>query len=179
MINVKIKKAKIKDDLFLEGEYTETLPGHSKKDSKFSCTVPVHQDLKDAFEKLHVHLAILCDEVKAPKKKEFEVATFPEFFVRSFSIGGNDENEGVTVSGAKEGAYGLVNLNTPFCKWESEDYPFAQELTEQIESCIYEVEQYLFHEKRAPEKQLELGFDADDEENVNETPEASLQEETA
>ena len=31
MDNVKIKKAKIKDDLFLEVEFTEDLPGHSKK----------------------------------------------------------------------------------------------------------------------------------------------------
>lgn len=178
MINVKIKKAKIKDDLFLEGTYTETLPGHSKKDINVTCTVPVHQDLKDAFDKLHVHLAIICDQKKAPKKKDFESTFFEGFDVKSFSIGGNDENEGVTISGSMDGQYGLVNLNTPFTKWESEDYPFAQELTEQIESCIYEVEQYLFHEKRAPEKQLELGFDPEEEENENQPPEASLQVET-
>ncbi|MBK7885511.1 MAG: hypothetical protein IPJ81_18230 [Chitinophagaceae bacterium] len=46
MSNVKIKKAKIKDDIFLEVEYTEELPGHGKKDMKLTCTVPVHQDLK-------------------------------------------------------------------------------------------------------------------------------------
>jgi len=38
MSDVKIKKAKIKDDLFLEVEYTEELEGHSKKDTKLSCT---------------------------------------------------------------------------------------------------------------------------------------------
>jgi hypothetical protein len=159
MSDVKIKKAKIKDDLFLEGEYTETLPGHSKKDSKFSCTVPIHDDLKAAFTKLDKHLAILCDEVKTPKEKDFANAEFPGFTVRSFSVGGNDEHEGVTVSGFKEGKYGTVNLNTPHTKWESEDYPFATQLSEDVEACIYEVDQYLFNEKRAPEKQLEMEFD--------------------
>ena len=171
MSAVTIKKAKIKDDLFLEGEYSEELPGHSKKDSKFSCTVPVHQDLKDAFQKLHTHLAILCDVgVKAPKRNDFATAEFSEFSIRSFSIGGNDENMGVTISGYKEGKYGLVNLNTPFTKYESdgENYPFTAELVEDVEAAVYEVEQYLFHEKRAPEKQLAMDFDDDDQPKIGE-----------
>lgn len=165
MIDVTIKKAKVKDDLFLEGEYTEQLPGHSKKDSKFNCTVPVHDDLKFAFNKLHKHLAILCDEVTTPKKAQFETSEFPDFHVRSFTVSGSEENEGVTVSGYKEGKYGDVNLNTPFTKYDS-DYPFADQLAEDIQSCIYEVEQYLFHEKRAPEKQLEMDFTAEETEET-------------
>ena len=161
--NVKIRKAKIKDDLFLDVEFTEDLPGHSKKDTKLSCTVPVHDDLKAAFEKLHVHLAILCDEVKAPKKGDFESSEFPQFSVRGFSIGGSDENEGVTISGSKEGKYGDVNLNSPFKKWEDGDYPFISELGLNINQAISEVEQYLFEEKRAPEKQLEMDFGDDGE----------------
>lgn len=43
MQNVTIKKAKIKEKLFLEGEYSEQLPGHSRKNTKFDCTVPVQQ----------------------------------------------------------------------------------------------------------------------------------------
>lgn len=163
MSNVKIKKAKIKDGLFLEGEYSEELQGHSKKDSKFSCTVPVHEDLKAAFEKLHRHLAILCDEVNAPKKGQFAESSFPDFTVRGFSIGGNDENEGVTISGAKEGKYGSVNLNTPFTKFEDTEYPYITDLGGDIQAAVYEVEQYLFEGKRAPEQQLEMNFEGDGE----------------
>jgi len=164
---VTIKKAKIKDDLFLEGEYNEDLPGHSKKNTKFSCTVPVHDDLKTAFQKLHIHLAILCDEVTAPKKKDFNQADFEAFTARGFSIGGSDDNEGVTISGAKEGKYGLVNLNTPFTKYAESEYPFINELGLDMQTAIYEVDQYLFNDKRAPEKQLEMDFehDAADEES--------------
>lgn len=175
MQNVKIKKAKLKDELFLEGEYTEELPGHSKNDTKISSTVPVHQDLKDAMQKLHAHLAILCDVgVKAPKKKEFGTADYPEFTVKGFSIGGNDENEGITISGYKEGVYGLVNLNTPFTKYENDTYPFTEELNMDVEAVLHEVEQYLFHEKKAPEKQLSMEFE--DEEPVVEEGEMAAGE---
>lgn len=173
MENVKIKKAKIKDDLFLDVEFTEELPGHSKKDTKLSCTVPVHDDLKDAFKKLHVHLALLCDETKVKKGEDVSTIEIAGFDVRGFSISGNDENEGVTISGYKEGKYGIVNLNTPFTKWEGSDYPFPSELAEHVQAAVYEVEQYLFEGKRAPEKQLEMDFGNEDdstgeEENVTE-----------
>lgn len=161
-IKRKIKKAKIKDDLFLEVEFTENLPGHSKNDTKLTSTVPVHEDLKSSFEKLHKHLAILCDEVGAPKKGQFETATFPDFFVRGFSVSGSDENEGVTISGYKEGKFGPVNLNTPFTKWEDSEYPFTSELGADIEAALHEVDQYLFHGKRAPEKQLDMFQDQED-----------------
>lgn len=163
MSNIKIKKAKIKDDLFLEVEYTEDLPGHSKKDTKLSCTVPVHDDLKDSFAKLHVHMAILCDEVKAPKKGDFHDTVFPDFTARGFSISGTEDNEGVTISGYKEGKYGTVNLNTPRTKYDDSEYPFIDALAEQIQTCVYEVEQYLFEGKRAPERQIEMDFGEEDE----------------
>ena len=171
MSNVRIKKAKIKDDLFLYVEYTEELQGRSKKDTKLSCTIPIHEDLKFSFDKLHRHLAILCDEVKAPKKGDFAGIQFPEFGVRGFSIGGNDENEGVTISGWKEGKYGTVNLNTPFTKFEDTEYPFISDLGGDIQSAVFEVEQYLFEGKRAPEKQLEMDFEGDgnEQESAEET----------
>ena len=159
MSNVKIKKAKIKDDLFLEVEFTEDLQGHNKKDTKLSCTVPVHQDLKDAFQKLNKHLAIVCDEVPVPKNKTaLEAFDNVSFTAKGFSIGGNDENEGCTISGMKEGAFGTVNLNTPFQKWEVTDYKYISEMAADIQACVYEVEQYLFEGKRAPEQQLEMDF---------------------
>lgn len=158
MEKVKIKKVKIKDELFLDVEFTEELPGHSKKDTKLSCTVPIHEDLKTAIDNLHPHLAILCDEVQVKKSQAIQEVSFPEFSVRGFSIGGNDENEGVSINGSKEGKYGVVNLNSPFKKWEDGEYPFISNLGELVQTAIYEVGQYLFEGKRAPERQLEMEF---------------------
>ena len=171
MSDVKIKKARIKDDLFLEVEFSESLPGHSKKETKLSCTVPVHEDLKVAFSKLDKHLALLCDEVKLKGKKieGIDAEELAAFTVRGFSIGGNDENEGVSINGSKEGKYGIVNLNTPFTKWESDEYPFVADLGADVQLCIHEVNEYLFNEKRAPERQLAMDFgDSDDEINTAE-----------
>lgn len=164
---VKINKASIKDDLFLNGEYTEDLPGHSKKDSKFSCTVPIHEDLKNAITKLNKHLAILCDEIDLPGKVKdidsWDNEELIKFSVRGFSIGGNDENEGCTISGMKEGKFGIVNLNSPFQKWATSEYKHISTLSSDIQACVYEVEEYLFNGKRAPEKQLELPFGNEEE----------------
>jgi hypothetical protein len=154
MSNVKIKKAKIKDELFLDVEYTEDLAGHSKKDTKLSCTVPIHNDLKDAFAKFPKHLAMLCDEIEIGEDDRI-------YEVKGFSIGGNDENEGVTLSGSKEGTYGLVNLNSPFQKWEKSDYTRITQLSEEIEAAIYEINEYLFNGKKAPEQQLSMFEDAE------------------
>jgi len=154
MSNVKIRKAKIKDELFLEVEYTEDLAGHSKKDTKLSCTVPIHNDLKETFSKFPKHLAMLCDEIEiGDEDKVYEV--------KGFSIGGNDENEGVTLSGSKENQYGLVNLNTPFQKWEKSEYHGINDLSQEIEAAIYEINQYLFNGKKAPDQQLSLFEDAE------------------
>lgn len=158
MDNVKIRKAKIKDGLFLTVEFTEELPGHSKKETALTCTVPIHDDLKHSFHKLNKHLALLCEEIEG-KIKDFEKWDHEKlhaFSVIGFSIGGFDESEGCTITGVKEGKYGNVNLSSPFQKWQKSQYPFIEDFGSDIEACLYEVEQYLFHGKRAPEQQLSM-----------------------
>lgn len=162
MSDVKIKKAKIKDELFLEVEYVEQLPGHSKKDTKLNSTVPVHDDLKTAFQWLHKHLAILCDQVPVPNKKAFQQANYDEYIVRGFAIGGKEEDEGVTITGSKTGRFGWITLNTPFVRFQDDDYAYIKDLKTDIEAAKHEVDQYLFHEKRAPEQQLELALNQEE-----------------
>lgn len=163
---VKILKAKIKDELFLEGKISEELPGHSKKTSTFECTVPVHDDLKNAFKNLTGHLAVICSQLKVKRGESIDDLDVEKFQVRGFTISGNDENEGVTISGSMEGMYGTVNLNSPFTKWDDVEYPFVSELAEDVQAAVYEVEQYLFEGKRAPEKQLAMDFGDEEEEGT-------------
>lgn len=153
---VKFKSATIKNDLFLSVKYDEELPGHSKNKLSNDCTVPVHEDLKVTFQKLHRHLALLCSLRDLPQKKQFYKTDFEEFTVSGFSVGGNDDSSGVTVNGSMEGAYGTVNLSTPFTKYVGDDYPFLSELGQDILACEFEIDQYLFKGKRAPEVQLEM-----------------------
>lgn len=167
---IKFGKAKIKNELFLYVEYTEELPGHSKNGLKNDCTVPIHDDLKAAMQKLHRHLALLCDEIEIPSpKKKFLTTEFAGFYVTGFTASGNDDNAGVVISGYKDGKYGSVNLNTPFTKFVGGDYPFHSELGQDIISLEYEIDQYLFKGKRAPEVQLEM--------EMPEAPEPGAEEE--
>jgi len=153
----------------LEVEYTEEVQGQSKKDIKLICTVPVHEDLKNAFKKLDKHLALLCEEITLPAKvkklDEWAPDELSSFAVRGFTNGGHEETSGCTLSGVKSGQYGPFSLNTPFQRYSTSDYKYIDVLAEDIEQCIYEVDQYLFHEKRAPEQQLAMDFDEVEEKN--------------
>lgn len=85
---------------------------------------------------------------------------FNNYVVTGYSIGGSDENAGVTIIGQKLLKSGSVlNMIGPFIKFEDfEAYAFAGELYADIYSCNYEVEQYLFKEKWGI-KQQEFDFD--------------------
>lgn len=112
-----------------------------------------HEDLKNAFLYLRVHLAIIADQLDGLKcdlhfLEEAEQQDFiDKFTVNSFSIGGTGEHEGFTLSGFKKLSRGRVlNLNTPFTKFEDETeepYEFALEAKHLIDHCCEEVELYM------------------------------------
>lgn len=160
MSNVKIKKAKIKDAMFLEVEYSEDLPGHNKKDTKLSCTVPIHEDLVNAFKSLDKHLAVLCEGIKCPKALDrIGDDDLLVFTAKGISIGGSGDDEGIVISGMREGTYGIINLVTPFQKYSTSDYQHINDLRSEVAKCVFEVIEYLFEGKRAPDAQLEIEFE--------------------
>jgi hypothetical protein len=150
---VEIKKAKIKDDLFLEVEYSEEVKDGVNQVKK-SCTAPVHDDLKTSFEKLDAHLCELCEQFNSECISDISNVT-----CKGFTIGGNGDSEGVTLIGSRELESGkLLNLVSPFYKWADEDYPEINDLAAIIEECKHEVHLYLFVGKHKPEAQQELPF---------------------
>jgi hypothetical protein len=139
-----IKKAKITKGRTLEVELIERMPDGTDNEHIMKCQQLVHNDLVATFDKLKIHFAKIC---KLHEGIEIDLQDFnPEqhlkdFKVNSFSIGGNDDSEGVTLSGCREFESGKVlNLNTPFTKYvEDEDYLFSLDLAGDIHSCISEV----------------------------------------
>lgn len=172
-----IVKAAVKNDRcevtfeenFTESNYTNTV---TKK-----CSQIVHADLKKALDRLKIHLVVICEQVEAnevlEKFDEYNIEGLSGYLVTGFSIGGSDENLGVTLIGQKLLASGQVlNLIAPFTKYEDEDgYQFASELSADIEAACYEVEQYLFKGKWGI-KQQEINFDSPGDVNLEdfETP---------
>lgn len=166
-MQTRITKAKIKDDL-LQVSYEEIHPDGVVDLVEKKCDHLVHGDLRSAFDALRPHLAKLCDlregDVIKKNIENLHEEAFTHIKISSFTISGEGEEAGITISGSKRFGNKVINLNTPFQKWEDEyePYQFADELSQAVERCIYEVEQYLFHGKHAV-KQLEMEFDGDGE----------------
>lgn len=169
----KIEKAKIKDSQLI-ATYEERFKTENYSNTiEKKCSQVVHGDMKNAFDKLKVHLVCVSEMPEAEKIRNAGVYDYPidelnNYVVTGYSHGGSDESAGVTIIGQKLLKSGKVlNLISPFIQFEDADaYEFAGELYSDIEACDYEVNQYLFHEKFGV-KQLSLDFDAPDEANLD------------
>lgn len=177
----KIKKVKLTKVKTLEITFEETITIIKDEDGKekpnsmsADCTRIgkniVHQDMVDALNLLRSHLAILCDQVEAQDKNYYQLEEDDEalnkYRVNSYSIGGSDVHEGVTLSGIRYSKSGSpLNLNSPFTKWEGGDnedtYENSFELRGMINHCNDEALLYI-EGKMAPDAQLDL-FDQSEE----------------
>ncbi|MCW0484093.1 hypothetical protein [Gaoshiqia sediminis] len=162
-----ILKASVKHDR-CEVTYKEsfTEANFSNEVSK-KCSQIVHVDLKNALDRLKIHLVILCEQPEAVLMDniyDFDLEELSNYVVTGYSIGGSDESAGVTIIGQKLLKSGQVlNINAPFTKFEdAEAYEFAGELYGDVQACNWEVSEYLFAEKWGL-KQQEFDFDVPEE----------------
>lgn len=177
-LDYKIRKAKLVKDLeWLEAEYdiqelNEEKVFVSKLELKATIKKRAHPDLVEAFKSLTPHLYFLTEmeddarwRAKNPQaelKDVFDLTpVLGEFKVTSFSIGGYDEHEGVTITGQKKLKSGkILNLNTPFTKWidENSPYGFSDDLFRDVQVVIGEIKLYL-NGKIHPEEDNQLVID--------------------
>lgn len=167
-----IKKAIIKKDRlnvnfnesFTESNYTN---GVSK-----SCDQIIHYDLRQAFDKLKIHLVALCEQPEANRINEESIKspgfaeTFPNYQIVGYSHNSQDAIDGVTIFGTKllqSGGTLDLSIWTPL--YDSE-YQHKEDLALDIQACDWEVSEYLFSEKWGV-KQTMLDFDTDEPEDVN------------
>ncbi len=129
---------------------------------------PVHEDLKKKFEGMGIHLALLCDYLSTRQIKDIS-AYDPElvetFHVSSVSIGGNDDDEGIVLTGHKITKRKVaVILNSPFARIEEVEetkYRYMDDLKSKVDSLLEEVKLYLGG-KRGPDPQQSLEFPEDE-----------------
>ncbi len=143
---MKIIKAKITKDSTLVATY---------KDENGTTTVEgknlVTSDLINAFSKLNPHAALLTEQKEVDGIES--VDEVPDIIgqvldVTGYSIGGDGDNEGVTLVAKRFLKTGKVlNLCAPFTMFnnENESYINAFELEQEIQSCEFEVKEYLFN----------------------------------
>ena len=167
---IEIKKVSIKNDKYLNVEYIETR-NETRSTIKKESSQIIHKDLVEAFERLDVHLAMLCEMVDDNLIHSIEdVLTHESLLsklkVTGITIGGVNEHEGVCIVGQRKlRGKKVLNLVTPFTKFEDEHspYKFMSDLSSVIDDCIFESEQYI-QGKCTPSNQLEM-FDKEDGDN--------------
>lgn len=158
---MKITKAKITKDSTLVATY---------KDENGTTTVEgknlVTSDLINAFSKLNPHAALLTEQKEVDGIEM--IGDVPDDInkvldVTGYSIGGDGDNEGVTLIAKRFLKTGKVlNLCAPFTMFnnENESYTNAFELEQEIQACEFEVKEYLFNKKWRVVQQ-ELPFEED------------------
>lgn len=111
----------------------------------------IHPDLKAAFNRLRPHLAIMCGYVKSIQVEDIAMPPeelFENFHVHAYSIGGNEDSEGVVISGhyiVPESGL-AVTLNTPFRRMEQAPdtrYIFMDDVVAAIRTIEQEVAMFL------------------------------------
>lgn len=127
----------------------------------------VHPNLTHSLSLLRSHLAILCSQLDGRdedlKEIEDDEKFLDNFNVTGLSVGGSGEHEGVTLVGSRKIKRGVINLVTPFMKFEDPNnpYEFQTELNYLTNHTIDEFDQYI-DGKIAPNAQQELPFDGED-----------------
>ena len=158
----------LKVKLVKGGESVELLlskqEGKSITKSKEEHSAPVHADFIAAMKSLAIHFGILTDYIKPKEVKnisQYDVKLIEDFTVTGYSIGGDEEDRGVTITGMKRKSNGkMIIINTPFTRFveaEESQYQFIEHLEERITEVEREVEEYL-KGKVAPDPQQTLDF---------------------
>jgi hypothetical protein len=170
MTTIKIESAQIKDS-FCNYSYTLTSGTGEGDVINRKGSAIIHDDLRNAFKKLNVHLAVICEEIESSFVHDIETlenidlseeheGVFKQ--VAKYRVSGfksADEGEGiVTLEGIKILSTGdYVSLKTPRVKWDG-GYMFLMELRACIDDAIGEVMQYM-EGKAAPKfEQVEISF---------------------
>lgn len=170
-MKITIEKAKLIKGETLSVSYMKISDDGKKstvKDEEFEGLV--HNDLVESFNGLAIHLAVLTYYVKAKSVKDIENPA-PEltegFVVRAISYGGDDDDQGITISGHNKGEGKPVILNSPFRRFEENDataYKFMNNLVERLDKICDDVRAHMDGTKRGVDPQLGLDFPEQKEE---------------
>lgn len=164
---MKIKKAKISKGWIVETTFIDTDGNEIAMKGKNKC----HADMRAAFDALVPFFADLTEQKEAEHidwnniDGDANADLLRKISVSSLSIGGDDNNRIITVSGKRTLITSrILNLNSPGVEMDSESFEWdhIDEFDEAVNHVLYEVEQYIVNRKWDVENRLEFDSDADD-----------------
>lgn len=166
-MSIKIKKAKLAKGGTVEASYTDADGNEIAIKGKNKC----HNDLRVAFAALAPFFADLTEQKEADgiNWNEIEcpenVDLLRKIDVNGISIGGDDNNRIVTMTGKRTLMTSrILNLNAPGVEMDSEtfEWPHIDEFDIAVEGLLYEVEEYIVNRKwEVAQAQFDFG-DPDD-----------------
>ena len=185
-MHIEIKNAEITSSIFLKWEYDQTEEGRKTK-IKASADAPIHDDLKEAFNRLIPHFVLLTEMKKKPDvvktidlPEDMDEELLNKYKVRGFSV---EEKNGITavkLSGLKILTSGKsVSFDAPKTKRGNEDegYEFFDELMECVEHLKEEVMEYM-EGKCSEHVQQTMEFDGEGEDEAQDFVPEPVEEES-
>lgn len=119
----------------------------------------IHADLKRAWDRLKVHMALIPGLVPVTAVEDIaepNMALFDKFFIHAFSIGGDEDKQGITLSGHwityRNKAF---NFHTPFELFEAAPearYVYMDDCIAALTDLKREIELYLGGKRGEPAK---------------------------
>lgn len=110
----------------------------------------IHSDLKKAFDRLKIHLAMIPGLVPASAVEDIAAPNmdlFDKFFIHAFSVGGDEDTRGITLSGHWITYRGkALNYHTPFELFDTAPearYVWMDDLQAALLDLKREIELYL------------------------------------
>lgn len=171
MGNIEIIGADLKSDMFLNVNYeVKDLNRKTKRTDK--CDAPIHEDLRNAFNKLIPHYLLLTETKKKPElvkdidlEKEVPEHLLKMFKITGFSLEDKSGEVSVQISGYRKLKNGKrVAFQTPKTNRGTKDdeYEFYNKLMQCIDDLKEEVFEYI-DGKQAERMQKSIDFDNDAE----------------
>jgi len=164
---MEIKKAKIlksKKDAgvrTLTVEYVTTDKEGKEDYHADECGGHIHPDLYNAFQLLAIHFGLILeiiDDSEVVNTLKYDPELTSRIVITSFSVGGKDEDPGLTISGYKILRSGKIfTTSTPLTKFDQgeDGYDHIDNLISALDSAKSEVRKYL-EGKYADDPQLDL-----------------------
>lgn len=149
-MSIEIRKVKVTKADRLEISYKKEEADGSSSEVTEKHNSKVHEDLKNAMAQLRVHLGMMTGYIKKSDVKDPAMygKDVDSFHVGGYSIGGDDEDQGIVISGHRilpDGGKAVI-LNTPFTRFNEDEatrYKFMDQLIDLVENVRNEVNAYL------------------------------------
>lgn len=176
---ITVRTVKLVDDDYLEITFKQKeADGTKGNDSYDNPERPAHPDFREALDALRVHWGLLATFLEYGKKKS--AASFTEdelskFTVKGISMGKNEDDPGIVITGMKERwDKKMILVNTPFERFDVEDgvgHKFIEELKFAVDVVLNEAKEYIGGKRDKKFVQGKLDIPTPDKAAPAETPE--------